>query len=103
MGVCVCACVCVCVCVCVCYKQQREQFRSVPFGPFSVWVVRGHEGQFSRDPLPVFSAGGHCERFWYGQGCPLFDVVHPAFSPPIMALPTLQGGAGNFKAQNFTY
>ena len=25
------------------------------------------------------------------QGCPLFDVVHPAFPLPITALPTLQG------------
>ena len=39
----------------------------------------GHEGRFSRDPLPVFSAGSHCEQLWHGQGCPLFDVVHPAF------------------------
>ena len=28
---------------------------------------------------------------WYRQGCPLFDVVHSAFSPPIVASPTLQG------------
>ena len=28
----------------------------------------GHDGRFSRDPLPVFSAGG-----------PLFDVVYLAF------------------------
>ena len=28
----------------------------------------GHDGQFSRDPLPVLSAGGPCERFWHGQG-----------------------------------
>ena len=25
------------------------------------------------------------------QGCPLFDVVHPAFPLPAMASPTLQG------------
>ena len=39
----------------------------------------GHEGRFSRNPIPVFSAGDPCEQFCHGQGCPLFDVVHPAF------------------------
>ena len=52
---------------------------------------RGHEGRFSRDPLPVFSAGGPCEQLWHGQGCPLFDVVYPAFPLPTTASPTLQG------------
>ena len=47
--------------------------------------------RFSRDRLPVFSAGGPCEQFWPGQGCPLFDVVHPAFHLLTTALPTLQG------------
>ena len=47
----------------------------------------GHEGWFSWGPLPVFSAGDPCERFWQGQICPLFDVVHPAFPLPT----TLQG------------
>ena len=39
----------------------------------------------------MFSAGGSCEQFWHGQGCPLFDVVHSA--PPLLtkASPTLQG------------
>ena len=31
------------------------------------------------------------EQFWHGQGCPLFDVVHPAFPLPTTASPTLQG------------
>ena len=48
-------------------------------------------GHFSSDPLPVFSAGGPCEQFWHGQGCPLFDVVHPAFLLQTIASPTLQG------------
>ena len=51
----------------------------------------GHGGWSSRDPLPVFSAGGPCEQFWHGQGCPLFGVVHPAFPLLTMASPTLQG------------
>ena len=53
--------------------------------------VGGHEGQFSRDPLQVFAAGGPCEQFWYGQMCPLFAVVHPAFPLLTMASPSLQG------------
>ena len=36
------------------------------------------------------SGEGPCEQFWHGQGCPLFDVVYPAFPLPTMALPTLQ-------------
>ena len=58
----------------------------------------GHEGRFSRDPLPVFSAGGppqfwalRSPQFWHGQGCPLFNVLHPAFPLPTTASPTLQG------------
>ena len=47
--------------------------------------------RFSRDPLPVFSAGGPCEQFWHGQGCSLFGVVHPAFPLLTTASPTLQG------------
>ena len=49
-----------------------------------------HEGRFSRDPLPVFSAGGSCGQFWHGQGCPHFDVVHPAFPLPTAASLTFQ-------------
>ena len=54
-------------------------------------VGLGHEGRFSRDPLPVHSAGGHREQFWHGQGRSLSDVVCPAFSLPATASPTLQG------------
>ena len=50
----------------------------------------GHEGRFNRGPVPVFSAGGPCEQFWHGQGCPLFDVVHPVFPLPTTASSTLQ-------------
>ena len=53
----------------------------------------GHEDRFSRDPFPFFfsSAGGPCEQFWHGQRCPVFDVVHPAFSLPTTASPSPQG------------
>ena len=59
------------------------------------WVVDGgggggHEGRFTRDLLPVFSAGGPCEQFWHGQGCPIFDVVHPEFPLLTTASPTRQ-------------
>ena len=64
---------------------------SVQFSPLTDWVVRGHNVGFTRDPLPVFSEGGSCEQFWHGQGCPLFDVVHPAFPLPTTASSTLQG------------
>ena len=38
-----------------------------------------------------FFAGGPFEQFWHGQECPFFDIIHPAFSPPITASPTFQG------------
>ena len=42
------------------------QLSSVPWpiGMSGGW----HDARFSRDPLPVFSAGGYCEQVWYGQG-----------------------------------
>ena len=43
----------------------------------------GREGWFSRNPLPVLSAGDPCEQFWHGQGCPLFDVL--SFGEAVMA------------------
>ena len=43
----------------------------------------------------AFSAGGRCEQFWHGQGCPLFHVVHPALLLPTTASPTLQGAVKN--------
>ena len=38
----------------------------VQLRPLTDWVVGVHEGRFSRDALPVFSAGGPCEQFWHG-------------------------------------
>ena len=69
------------------------QFSSVPrpIGSLGAGAGKGHEGRFSRDPLPVFSAGNPCEQLWHAHGCPVFDVVHPAFPLPTMASPTLQG------------
>ena len=69
-------------------KKFEYQFTSVP------WLIgssRGHEGRFSRYSLPVFPAGGPCEQFWHGQGCPLFDGVHSAFPLQTTASPTHQG------------
>ena len=69
-------------------QQSSVQFSSVPW---PIGSVGEHEGRFSTDPLPVFSAGGPCEQFWHGQGCPLFYVVHPTYPLPTKALPTLRG------------
>ena len=63
--------------------------------PWLSWPSEGHEGRFSRNPLPVFSAGGPCEQFWHRQEYPLFDVVHPAFALPTTASSTLQGAMKN--------
>ena len=42
-------------------------------------------------PLQPFRQEVLCEQFWHGQGCPLFDVVLPAFPLPTTASPTLPG------------
>ena len=67
---------------------------SVQFSSAS-WLIGGQVELFSRETLPAFSAGGHWEQFWQGQGCPFFDVVHPAFPLPTTASPTLQGALKN--------
>ena len=63
------------------------QFTSVPL---LIESSATHERWFGIDPLPVFSAGGHCEQFWQGQWCPFSHVVHPAFPLPATASSTLQ-------------
>ena len=65
------------------------------WGSAQSFDLGGHGRQFSRDSLPVFSTGDPCDQFWHGQGCPLFDVVHPAFSLPTTASSTLQGALKN--------
>ena len=65
----------------------------VQFSPLTDWVVGGgggHEGRFSRNPLPVFPTGDPRKYFWHGQGCPLFDV-HSEFFLLTTASTTLQG------------
>ena len=54
--------------------------------------LRGHDRRFSRDPFPVFSTGGPCEQFWHGQGCLIFDIVHPAFPLPTTRQCALKDG-----------
>ena len=55
----------------------------------------GRRGDMKDDSAEIlfqsFSAGGPCEQFWHGQGCPHFDIVLPAFQLPITASPALQG------------
>ena len=74
--------------LCIRPVDSSVQFSSVPW-PTESSV--GHDGRFSRVPLPVFFEGGQHEQFWLRQGRPLFDVVHPAFPPPTTAPPTFQG------------
>ena len=52
--------------------------------------LRGLETRFSKDPIPVFSAGGSHEQFWHGQEYPRIDV-HAACPLPATTSPTLQG------------
>ena len=66
----------------------------VQFSPSTEWVAGkggGVRGVIQQRFSSVFPAGGTCEQFWHGQGCPLFDVVHPAFPLPTTASPTLKG------------
>ena len=70
------------------HQLSSVQFSSVPSSVGSSEDMTDMNDEFIRDSLPVFSAGGPCEQFWHGQGCPLFDVVHSAFPLP----PTLQLG-----------
>ena len=47
---------------------ENEKFSSVQ--PLNRLVRRrggGQEGRFSRDPLPGFSVGGHCDQLWHGM------------------------------------
>ena len=60
----------------LCWVFSSVQFSLVPW---PIGSKGGYEERISRAPLPVFSAGGPCQQFCHGQGCPLFDVVHPAF------------------------
>ena len=52
------------------------------------WDVRDNAAEIL---FQSFLAGGPCGEFWHGQGCPLFDVVHPVLSLPTTASSTLQG------------
>ena len=78
-------------------ERIKRKFSSIQFSPmtdqvgFGFFFWGGHKRLFIRDPLPVLSAGGPCERLWHGKGCPLYDVVHPAFPLLTMVSPTLQG------------
>ena len=65
-------------------------FSSIQFSP---WMIRSsgvHEGWFSRNPLPVFSAGGHCEQFWHGQGMFILWYCSSSISSAYHGSPTLQ-------------
>ena len=72
-------------------KTIRNHSVQFSLAPWSIGSSGGHEERFRRDPLPVPFAGSPRELFGYGQGCPLFDVVHPAFPLLTTASPTRQG------------
>ena len=69
--------------------QSEVELSSVPWAMGS--CGGGHDRWSSRDPFPIFSAGGHFELLWHGQGCSLFDFVQPAFPLPTTVSLTLQG------------
>ena len=50
------------------HSMQKPLGSGFQFSPLTDWVVGGHEGRFSTDPLPAFSAGGYCGQFWHKQG-----------------------------------
>ena len=77
---------------------------SVQFSSLIGWVVGGDVRDDSADVLPQsFLRNSHCEQFWHGQGCPLFDLsiqhflCRPRRRPPSkvprrMVLERLSGG-----------
>ena len=72
------------------WNMNISQFQ-FSLAPWQIGSSGGHEGHFSRDPLPVFSAGCPCEQFWHGPGCSLFEAVHPVFPLPTTESPTHTG------------
>ena len=50
-------------------------------------------------PFQSFSAGAPFEQLWHGQGCPFFDVVHPAFPLPTAASPIQQGALNDGRGE----
>ena len=55
------------------------------------WVDEGIRRTIQQRSSSSLFCRRPCEQFWHGQGCPLFDVDHPAFPLPTTASPTLQG------------
>ena len=55
----------------------------------------GHRGDMTDDSAEIllhsFLQEALVGSFLHGQGCPLLDVVHPAFPVPATATATLQG------------
>ena len=53
------------------HPSPHCEFNSVPW---LIGLSAGHDRWFSRNPCPVFSAGGHCEQFWHEKVRLLFDI-----------------------------
>ena len=69
---------------------ELQNADSVQFSPVQSIDHWGHRGDMRDDSAEIlfqsFQRGGLHKQFWHGQGCPLFDVIHPAFPLPAMAL-----------------
>ena len=88
--------------------RERQPNETIQFSSVQSldWLGRRGEGgrdmgDFSRDPLPVFSARGPCEQLWHGQGCPVFDLAHTAFHPA--ASLWMNGSTGSHLKHNFRW
>ena len=69
--------------------QTWLSISSVQSSPLTYWVMGGGGARGTIQQRS--SSEGPCEQYWHGQGCPVFDVVHPAFPLLTTALPTFQG------------
>ena len=76
------------------FSQSECHELSVQFLDRSSQFGGGGEEDMRDDSAEIlsqyFSAEGPCEQLWQGQGCPFFDIVHPAFPLWTTSL-TLQG------------
>ena len=74
------------------FRELYKLFTPVQLSPLTYWVVGGDMTDDSAEILfQSFLQGAVKSSSGMGAGCPLFDVVHPAFPLTTTASPTLQG------------
>ena len=86
------------------FSKKKKKFRfQIILKPWVQASSLNSGKQFNSVPWPIGVSGGSwgtiqqrssilfCGRLWHRQGCPLLDIVHPAFPLPTTVLPTLQG------------